>query len=160
MPPLENLKHEKFCVGVATGLSQAEAYRRAGYKVRTGPSAVAAASRLLTVVSVMDRLDELRKIAVAEALDAVGVTILALCKKVSQGMQAKKLVGEEEVEDWAAQAKFTDMAFKARGLFETNINVTHELNERKVSPDRAEALAEIAHLDAPKTVTNGRNAKH
>ncbi|MCA1298029.1 terminase small subunit [Stappia indica] len=54
MPALENARHEVFAQGVAKGLSQDEAYARAGYKASRS-----AASRLSANVSVKARIAEL-----------------------------------------------------------------------------------------------------
>jgi phage terminase small subunit len=57
MGALRNQRHETFCQGVAKGLSQAEAFRRAGY---SPAGASGHASRLVSTGSVRARIQELR----------------------------------------------------------------------------------------------------
>lgn len=62
MPQLKNLKRETFCrkilEGTKLGISQAEAYEQSGYRT-TGHASEVAASRLLSMVEVQRRLEEL-----------------------------------------------------------------------------------------------------
>jgi hypothetical protein len=58
MPVLRNKKHEGFCSGVARGLTDVEAYRKAGYKC-TPVCADVASRRLRRRADVRERLDEL-----------------------------------------------------------------------------------------------------
>ncbi|WNL50799.1 terminase small subunit [Ruegeria phage RpAliso] len=56
MPSLENPKHEEFCLLIARGVKQGEAYKRAGYAENKG-----AASRLAASPQIQDRIEEIRK---------------------------------------------------------------------------------------------------
>jgi hypothetical protein len=161
MPPLTNEKHEAFCIGRAKGLGPAEAYWAAGYKVKAVRNADSAACRLAsTNVNVQERLQELRRISAAEALDAVGVTVMAMAEKIRAGLEAKKQgINGEEVDDWANQAKFLDSAAKMRGLYETKVAV------RKVETEKLDDLndqarqAQIEAMAAAR-IKNGRHARH
>jgi hypothetical protein len=63
MPALKNAKHEAFANLIAQapkrGLSNAQCYREAGYRVAAGPACDAAASRLLSSDKVQARIAEL-----------------------------------------------------------------------------------------------------
>jgi terminase small subunit-like protein len=76
MPVLPNPRHEAFAQAIFSGIingkggahSQAEAYRRAGYRVTNGNSAKACASRLLTFANgIGERIKELQAIAAEHA---------------------------------------------------------------------------------------------
>jgi phage terminase small subunit len=57
MSALKNTRHEKFCQGIVSGLSQTKAYSGAGYSER---GAKQSAARLLTDADVRSRIAELR----------------------------------------------------------------------------------------------------
>lgn len=63
-----SIKQERFCFFVSRGLSAAEAYRQAKYKVKTAGAAKSAASRLLTNVNVKAFIKHLRDVAVAKSI--------------------------------------------------------------------------------------------
>jgi len=58
MPALKNIRHEKFCQGIVSGLSQSKAYTSAGYSER---GAKQSAVRLLANAEVRSRVSELRR---------------------------------------------------------------------------------------------------
>ena len=58
MPALKNIRHEKFCQGIVSGLSQSKAYTSAGYSER---GAKQSAARLLANANVRSRVSELRR---------------------------------------------------------------------------------------------------
>jgi len=58
MGPLKNIRHEKFCQGIVSGLSQTEAYTAAGYSER---GAKQSAARLRNNGDVRSRIYELRQ---------------------------------------------------------------------------------------------------
>jgi hypothetical protein len=79
MPALTNPRHEAFAQAIFSGIingkggahSQAEAYRRAGYKVTNGNSARACASRLLMFANgIGERIKELQAIAAERAQES------------------------------------------------------------------------------------------
>ena len=59
-------QQEKFCRNIVEGMSQAEAYRQAGYS-DNGNNAYACSSRLLKNAKIADRIRELRGIATERA---------------------------------------------------------------------------------------------
>ena len=78
MPVLSNPRHEAFAQAIFSGIvgakggahSQAEAYRRAGYRVSNGNSARACASRLLTFANgIAERVRELQEEAAERAAE-------------------------------------------------------------------------------------------
>ena len=58
MDPLKNMRHEKFCQGIVSGLSQTKAYTAAGYNER---GAKQSAGRLLNNADVRSRVSELQQ---------------------------------------------------------------------------------------------------
>jgi phage terminase small subunit len=58
MPKLSNIRHELFCQGLVSGLSQTKAYAGAGYSER---GAKQSAARLLANADVRSRVSELRR---------------------------------------------------------------------------------------------------
>jgi hypothetical protein len=58
MGPLKNIRREKFCQGIVSGLSQTKAYTAAGYSER---GAKQSAARLLNNADVRSRVSELRQ---------------------------------------------------------------------------------------------------
>lgn len=68
MPALENAKHELFAQAIAKGATGREAYRAAGYAVKTDGAADANASRLLGTAKVASRVRELQSAAAEEAV--------------------------------------------------------------------------------------------
>jgi phage terminase small subunit len=59
MPVLQNVHHERYAQGVATGATQSAAYREAGFSPSTAGSAKANASRLRARPEVNGRVQEL-----------------------------------------------------------------------------------------------------
>ena len=59
MPALRNTKHEKFAIDIAKGIAPAQAYVNVGYSGRSWRGAAASASRLLKIVAIADRIDEI-----------------------------------------------------------------------------------------------------
>jgi hypothetical protein len=68
MPKLENPKHEEFCLYLARGYKQGDAYVRAGYSENKG-----AASRLSRTTAITERVDELRREIKAKVETAIAV---------------------------------------------------------------------------------------
>lgn len=59
MPALPNLRHERFAKNMALGMSQAVAYRKAGYKAQTPCTAWTGGSKLVRNPKVSGRIYEL-----------------------------------------------------------------------------------------------------
>jgi hypothetical protein len=87
MPSLKNPRHELFCQlvpqGAKNGWSQAEIYRRCGYKA-AGHSAEVLASNLLKNIEVQRRIAELQ----APAARKAGVTVTSLLDELEQARVA------------------------------------------------------------------------
>lgn len=65
MPPLKNKRHERFAQNIIKGLTQEQAYQKAGY---TGKGARVSAAQLLTKPSVRARVEELNEKVVAKGI--------------------------------------------------------------------------------------------
>ena len=72
MPALKNMRHELFCQGLVSGLSQTRAYIAAGYSER---GAKQSAARLLNNPNVRSRLAELRAENLAQYLQLVDLMV-------------------------------------------------------------------------------------
>ena len=59
MARLENVRQEAFCMNFCKSGNQTEAYKAAGYKVKSDAAASSAASRLLSNVKVQQRIAEI-----------------------------------------------------------------------------------------------------
>ncbi len=70
MPPLKNIKHEKFAQEIVKGSSGSSAYMAAGFKAKTVNVARVGASQLLMKPNVSGRINELR----AKLADEFAVT--------------------------------------------------------------------------------------
>jgi phage terminase small subunit len=66
MPVFDNPRHEIFAQGIAKGLAQREAYRRAGYSAEADAALDASASRLLRDAKVRVRIKEFQSTAAIE----------------------------------------------------------------------------------------------
>src|SRR5262245_15678583 len=87
MSALKNPRHEAFAQAIFSGItnakggahSQAEAYRRAGYRVTNGNSAKACASRLLTFANgIGERVKELQAIVAENAVESADKVVQEL----------------------------------------------------------------------------------
>jgi len=72
-------RQRKFAENLATGMSQTEAYKRAGYTAKNNKVAEASASRLLSNAKVSTYLDELRAKSVDETIWTRNKMIAYLC---------------------------------------------------------------------------------
>jgi phage terminase small subunit len=84
MPPLDNPRWERFAQQLVKGKSQTEAYRNAGYRAK---AATVNASQLLTKPKVAERLRELQEGAAARA----EVTVASILNELED---ARKLAAE------------------------------------------------------------------
>lgn len=118
MPPLKNIRHETFCrkivEGKRHGLSQADAYLASGYRCEPGPPAEAAASRLLSSVTVKDRIIEL----MAPAARKAGVTVETLLAEYDEVRDLAKADKQLSVAKSA-----TDSKGKLTGLMRDQIEL-------------------------------------
>jgi len=96
MPALKNIRHEKFCQEIVSGLSQTKAYTSAGYSER---GAKQSAARLLSKINVSERLCELRNAVATQCQQ------LAVCER------EQRLLALQERFDGLRQARLA----RARG---------------------------------------------
>ena len=93
MPALENAKHELFAQEIAKGASQRDAYKAAGYEVKSDAAADANASRLLTNAKVKARVAELQErisdVTVEKAAVSKAWVIAKLVENVERAMTAE-----------------------------------------------------------------------
>lgn len=131
MPALENPKHERFAQDIAKGMSQAEAYRNAGYRPNDP-----AASRLARNVKVQARVTEI----VDRSAIRTEITLQSLMEEAAAIQKAALEAGQHS----AAVAALTAKA-KLAGLW---IDKAENLN-RNVDANRLSDadLAEIVASD-------------
>ena len=133
MAVLDNSRHERFAQLIANGLSGAEAYREAGYKVSANVSSVNA-SRLLKDARVAARIAELQEnrakaldVATAKAAEKLEISrtwvISKLVENANRAMQAeavKDSQGEATGEyryDGAVANRALELLGKELGMF-------------------------------------------
>lgn len=86
MPQLDNPRQEKFAIFVAKGNTQAEAYRKAGYKTASKDQCSANARRLMRNDEVAVRVAELRQ----KAAEHTGIDVDLLLCELDDAIQVAK----------------------------------------------------------------------
>jgi terminase small subunit-like protein len=127
--PLRNVRHERFCLALAEGLSHTAAYQKAGY--RQTASATANAARLITKDSIKSRLAHLQ----AMAARSTEITIESICRELDEANQIAKANGQA-----SAMVSASTLRAKLAGLLTERI-------EAKVSVsgfDGCESAADMA----------------
>lgn len=61
-------QQQQFVLGIIKGLNQTDAYKQAGYKVKTDAAARSQSSRMLTFANVKSFLDAMNEVAVSDAI--------------------------------------------------------------------------------------------
>lgn len=117
MPPLANVRHEKFCQYLHLGMSGQSAYQDAGYVAR-GVVASNAASRLLENVGIRQRVEELQRGAAAEAQVDEAWVIRGLMENAQRAMQAKPVIRDgKETGQYTWQGTVANRAFELIGKY-------------------------------------------
>jgi len=159
---LENVRWEKVCLGIARGMTQAEAYAGAGYKTTSLKSADAACSRLLKdQPQLQARIEEIRteRAAVIQADDALTrawvVERLMKNAMIAMGEEKVKITkkdggGEAEVvmRDAAAANQALQLLGKELGMFverTENTHVVRDITDEPVSAEQWERDNATAH---------------
>lgn len=62
------LTKQQFALGILKGLNQTDAYKQAGYKVKTDAAARSQSSRMLTFANVKSFLDAMNEVAISNAI--------------------------------------------------------------------------------------------
>ena len=118
MPALRNIKRERFCQNMLNGakdsISQAAAYRLAGYKAAAGHPAEVAASRLLSTDEVQHRIAEL----LAPAARKAGVTVETLLAEYDEVRDLAK--ADQQL---AVAKSATDSKGKLTGLMRDKVEI-------------------------------------
>lgn len=158
MPALKNIKHEKFVQNLVKGLTNGEAYIKAGYDAKNNDVASAAATRLLKDVRISARLAELTEIVADRAAEKTAISkawvIDKLVENVERSMQERavtKKVDGEVVEtgeyryDGAVTNKALELIGKELGMFVDRSEVKN-VDAFKIAPD--EELDEYIAVEA------------
>lgn len=122
MAILANAKHEAFARSIAKGMSGREAYRGAGYSQSSDSVTDAAASRLLSVVKVQERVAELQE----RAADSTVTTVESLIEAgwvIVKNAQADK--------QHAAASQTIERIAKIAGLWVDKSEAKNETNLRR-----------------------------
>ena len=115
-----NDRQRKFAENLATGMSQTEAYKRAGYRVKNDKVAESKASRLVSNGKVSTYLDELRAKSQDEAIWSRNRLIKYLCSVLD--LDPSKLINE----DTGALVSFSEME---QANLITGFKVQEKVNE-------------------------------
>lgn len=84
MPVLKSPKHEAFVRNILKGMSQREAYLKAGFTAKNMESADANASRLISTDKVSARLTELQTIVTEKAVEKAAVSKEAVLSELAK----------------------------------------------------------------------------
>jgi len=114
MGPLKNVRRERFCLALAEGMSQAAAYRRAGYKESASSNANAA--RLIAIDSVAARAGELK----AEAATRNQITVESLARELEHARQRA-----DSLDQIAASVAAIKIKAQIAGISEQRIRVSY-----------------------------------
>jgi hypothetical protein len=132
MPPLENIKWERFCQNIVRGVNkngqkftQGRAYLESGYNVKgvgeEGGSAEACASRLLNRAKIENRIAELLR----EAQDQLTKKRRYDIETISERMALASQIAEEDRNPSALYGAEKAIA-EVRGLIIKNVNVNSD----------------------------------
>ena len=144
MPLLANAQWERFAQGIAKGMSQHEAYKRAGYSPNRPMKALRSeASKLAKRPVVADRIAELQTMQVHR----VGVTVDGLIKELDEMFRLAKKVKHPAAGVGAVLAKG-----KLLGLIvdKAEIEGTIRKPARRPTTDKTQSLADWKEKFAPK----------
>jgi len=122
MPILKNQRHEKFAQLVAKGLAASRAYAEAGYDVKPGNSAEAAASRLLSNVKVSERMQELCQKSESALIQLIAVDKQWVMDKLIENANAAMEEGQRAVAN-----RSLELIGKEFGMFVDRKELTHTI---------------------------------
>ena len=164
MPVLPNPRHEAFAQAIFNGIagakggatSQAEAYRRAGYRVTNGNSARACASRLLTFANgIGERIKELQAIAAEHSVETADKCVQEL-NQLRRDAQSDKAYGAA-VAAVMGKAKILNLSVSQPASTKVDFSSANSMQDigRKLlqsvgfaSPDDASVAAAVEANDA------------
>jgi phage terminase small subunit len=86
VPVLKNAKHERFAQGLAAGMSQADAYQDAGYKLHRGNASTLAQDKNIIerVAELLERRDNIETRATERAISKLAVTKEAILSELAR----------------------------------------------------------------------------
>jgi hypothetical protein len=118
MPTLRNPRHEAYAQLIAQapkrGMSNAQCYREAGYRVDAGPACDVAASRLLSSDKVRARIDEL----IAPTIKRTRATVDSLAEQFDRVFD-----GAVSAEQYGAASNAAGLKAKLLGFMRTQIEI-------------------------------------
>jgi phage terminase small subunit len=129
------MRHERFCKEYVSGKSQAESYVAAGYSTKKRQNSHAAATRLMRVVAIRRRINELQ----SYAAESENICIESLMREAAQIQRAAMQDGNQS----AAVAALTAKA-KIAGLWidkteAENTNLNYALSDQLPSEEQWQA---------------------
>jgi hypothetical protein len=140
MPPLDNIKWERFCQNIVRGVakhdrkySQGRAYLEAGYNSKPGNSSYANASRLLIRDKIANRIAELLAEAQAKATNKRAYTINEITDRMALASQMA-----EEIKNPSAITQAEKAIAEVRGLI-----VKHVTHTNGIDYNTAQSMQEI-----------------
>lgn len=141
MPPLNNIRQERFCQEMAkyhdTGKgSNAQAYLAAGYECETPEIASAAANKLLKSIKVIERIDEIR----AQAVDAAAVTP----ERIAQELARIGFSDIRGVVSWSGNATEMDVDEDSGQIKTRYFNQVGLIDSANLTEAQAAAISEIS----------------
>src|SRR5262245_61416601 len=126
--PLKNVRHERFCLALAEGMSASNAYQRAGYKETA--SARANAARLIAKDIIRNRLAYLQ----AQTAKSTEITVESLVKELDEAIAVGKANGQAN-----ALVSASGLKAKLAGLLRDKVEITNNFDPR-IRADLEEAL--------------------
>lgn len=162
MPALDNAQHELFAQQIAKGSSQRDAYKAAGYKVKSDAAADANASRLLSTDKVSARVRELQEFISERTVEKSAVSkawvIAKLVENVERAMQGEAVLDAQGTPtgEWKYNGNVANRALeligKEQGMFVDRKEVGSpgdfdQMSEDELSAAIAEQTRELAEMD-------------
>ena len=157
MPPLENIRWERFCQNIVHGVAkrgkkftQGRAYLESGYNVKgvgeEGGSAETCASRLLNHAQIENRIAELLR----EAQDKATKKRRYDIETISERMALASQIAEED-RNPSALTNAEKAIAEVRGLMKNNVNGSNEINfkQAKSMQDIGRMLLQSVGYAAP-----------
>jgi hypothetical protein len=144
MPALRNPRHEQFAQLIVQapkrGLSNAECYRQAGYRVAAGPACDVSASRLLSSDKVQARISEL----VEPTVKKTRATVDTLAEQLDA-----VFAGASGDRQWGAASNAAGLKAKLLGFMREKIEIgsAGEFDQCRTTEEVIETL--LAHHESP-----------
>lgn len=121
MPPLKNIKHERFCIGLSSGYSQRDAAIKVGYKDNSNTS------KLMNKPDIQERLKELKQLQEDQFVKSRAEILIALGKIIDKGSDGNKI-------------RACQLAAHMQGFLEDTINLKSEKKATELSDEELEGF--------------------